>query len=180
MQYDIDLNAYEMNQVTLYAVQGEADSRTVTFNIIEKSGVQIANSNAKVINKMLDLTDYLPYLYIIKPDKKIIFTAGTVVDADNGTLSFVLPYQATTVSGIADCVIMLVKEETNLRIAGISLNITSASIDEAIESTDDFTALQQALSSVNSINNRIDNIVANIVVNGATPVFVDNTETMTD
>lgn len=26
MEYEVNLNAYEMNQVNLYAVQGEADS----------------------------------------------------------------------------------------------------------------------------------------------------------
>ena len=29
MEYEVDLNAYEMNQVNLYAVQGEADSRKI-------------------------------------------------------------------------------------------------------------------------------------------------------
>lgn len=173
MQYDIYANAYKSNQVAIYAVQGESNSRTVIFNIIEKSGVISATSNAKVTNKMLDLTDYTPYLYIIKPDKKLIFATGTVVDASNGVVSFTLPYQATTAAGTADCVIMLVKDDTNLRITGISLNIEAANIDGTIESTDDFSALQNALSSINSVNKRIDNIIANSVETDGNSELID-------
>ena len=54
MEYEVNLNAYEMNQVNLYAVQGEADSRKIICHIIEKSGVVIPTSNATVVNKMLN------------------------------------------------------------------------------------------------------------------------------
>ena len=129
MTVEYDINAYEMNQVTLYSVQGEAESRTVIFNIIEKSGIQIPTSNATVINKMLDLSDYTAKLYIIRPDNSIVSCDGTIANATNGTVSFILSEDCMKFSGIAECAIVFTKENTNLRVVGISLQIAVCNID---------------------------------------------------
>lgn len=167
MQYEVNINAYEMNQITLYAVQGETDSRTVIFNIIEKSGVQVPTSNAKVINKMLDLTGFSALLYIVKPDGHKVFTEGIVEDGENGKISFVLPYQATTSSGFATCFIVLINGSINLRVAGISLYIEKANIDDAIESTDDFSALQESLNKINNIED-LQKQINNLIIESGT------------
>lgn len=115
------VNAYELNQEIIYAVQGEVDSRTVIFNIVEKSGIVIPTSNAEVTNKMLDLTDYTAEMYAS--------CSGTIEDAKNGILSFVLSTDFAEVSGTGDCVIVLSKSDTNLRIVGITLNVQTSVIE---------------------------------------------------
>ena len=129
MILEYEVNAYETNQVSLYAVQGEKDSRTITFSIIEESGIQIPTSNAVVINKMLDLTDYTPTLYVIRPDDLIVSCEGTITDAENGIVTFVLSEECTELSGTAECAIVLTKDNTNLRVVGISLKIAACNID---------------------------------------------------
>lgn len=143
-----------MNQASIYAVKGESESRTVIFDIIEKSGVQIPAGNAKVINKMLNVIGCKVYLYITKPDKHTVFIEGSIKDAANGTVSFTLPYQATTAAGVADCTIMIVNGSFNLRIVGISLIIADNDIDDALESTDELTALTEALKDFSLIDGK--------------------------
>lgn len=129
MQYETDVHVYEMNQVTLYAVQGEANSRTLIFNIIEKSGVQIPTSNAIVVDKMLDLTEYTAKFYVIRPDSEVVFCAGTLTDAQSGQVSFKLSKACAKVSGICECVIVLTNGDKDLRVVGISLQVATCNID---------------------------------------------------
>lgn len=115
MEYEVNLNAYEMNQVNLYAVQGEADSRKIICHIIEKSGVVIPTSNATVVNKMLNLTDFTIKLYEIRSDGAVS-VEGTIEDAENGVVSFELSDDFTEQSGIFDCAVVLTKAIEDLRI----------------------------------------------------------------
>lgn len=128
MQYETDINAYEMNQVNLYAVQGEADSRTLIFNIIEKSGVQIPTSNAVVVNKMLDLTGFTAKFYVIT-DSEVNFVEGTILDTQNGQVSFELSKDCTATSGVAECAIILTKDNEDLRVVGITLQVAAINIE---------------------------------------------------
>lgn len=134
MEYEVNLNAYEMNQVNLYAVQGEADSRKIICHIIEKSGVVIPTSNATVINKMLDLTGFTIKLYEIRSDGAV-GVEGTIEDAENGIVSFELSDDFTELSGVFDCAIVLTKANEDLRIVGISLQVAKLSLDAATNLT---------------------------------------------
>ncbi len=127
---EYDINAYETNQITLYAVQGEADSRTLIFNIIEKSGLRIPTSNAVVVNKMLNITDFTVKLYIII-DNKISFVDGTVIDTENGRVSFVLSKNCTEIAGLAECAIILTRGNEELRIVGLSMQIDKLIIENS-------------------------------------------------
>lgn len=163
MQIEINVYADRINQAEIYAVQGEGNSRVIIFNIIEKDGMQLVHSNADVINKMLDLTGYTPRLYIRKPDGNVSYIEGTVLDAKNGKAAFTLTTQSTAVNGYAECNIVLTSEEKDLRIVGIHLTISSSfSYDEALESTNEFTALQSALLTVSQYDNKINKVQANI------------------
>lgn len=135
MEYEVNLNAYEMNQVNLYAVQGEADSRKIICHIIEKSGVVIPTSNATVVNKMLDLTDFTVKLYEIRSDGIVTSVEGTVDDAENGVVSFELSNDFTELSGIFNCAVVLTKAGVDLRIVGISLQVAKLSLDAATNLT---------------------------------------------
>lgn len=128
MEYEVNLNAYEMNQVNLYAVQGEADSRKIICNIVEKSGVVIPTSNATVVNKMLDLTGFTIKLYEIRSDGAVS-VEGMIEDAENGVVSFELSDDFTEQSGAFDCAVVLTKTNEDLRIVGISLQVAKLNIE---------------------------------------------------
>ena len=55
----------------MYTVLGEANSRTISFVIIEKSGVVAATSNAAVTNQYLDLTGYTVSLRVIETGAQV-------------------------------------------------------------------------------------------------------------
>ena len=104
---EYSVNAYENNQVNLYAVQGESDSRTIIFNIIEKSGIVAATSNATPINKMLDLTGYDVTLTVLNSEESVV--SGEILDAENGKVQFTLSKACSAEQGNFKCVIILTK-----------------------------------------------------------------------
>lgn len=135
MESEYNVYAYEKNQVTLYAVQGESESRTEIFNIIEKSGVVISTSNANVTNKMLDLTGYTADLFAVYNQEMIASCQGDITNATKGQVKFTLTADFMSVSGKLTCVIMLKKGSTNLRIVGITLDVQPVMIDPTKENT---------------------------------------------
>lgn len=156
MQTEINVYADQVNQISLYAVSGEYNSREFIFNVIEKDGTQLTNSNAEVINKMLDLTGYIPRLYILKPDNTVSFIEGNLIDAVSGKISFTLSSQSVAAAGVSECNIILTSDNKDLRIIGINLTVNKSIInDNAIESSNDFPALQTALFTVSQYDNRI-------------------------
>ena len=135
MESEYKINAYEKNQITLYAVQGECESRTVIFNIIEKSGIVISTSNANVNDKMLDLTGYTADLFAIYNQEMIASCQGDITNATKGQVKFTLTADFMSMSGKLTCVIMLKKGSTNLRIVGITLDVQPVMIDPTKENT---------------------------------------------
>lgn len=159
MQTEINVYADRVNQVPLYAVQGEYNSRDFIFNIIERDGTQLPNSNAEVINKMLDLTGYIPRLYILKPDNTVSFIEGNLIDAVGGKVSFTLSSQSVAAAGVSECNIILTSDNKDLRIIGINLTVNESIVnDGAVESDNDFSALQSALFTVSQYDNRIKSV----------------------
>lgn len=119
MTVEYSVNAYENNQVNLYAVEGEADSRTIIFNIIEKSGTVAATSNAVPENKMLDLTGYSVNLTVLNAEEATV--PGEILNAGNGKVQFTLSKACSSEPGSFKCVIILTKNNEDLRIVGITL-----------------------------------------------------------
>ncbi len=132
MNSEYRVNAYELNQIVMYAVRGECDSRTATFSIVEASGVVAATSNAVVQDLMLNLTDYSAKLYASLSDGTLVYCDGTIEDAQNGVVSFLLSAAFMAVPGKASCTIVLTKADTNLRITGIALNVQESSIESTV------------------------------------------------
>ena len=118
MVNEYKIKAYEKNQVELYAVLGESASRTVIFDIVEKSGIVAAVSNAQVTDQMLDLTGYTIALSRIGSSAE---TAGTIMNAQNGKVSFTLPADFCRPVGEYQCEIVLTKNSERLSIIGIGL-----------------------------------------------------------
>lgn len=133
MKVTYTIHAYEKNQVTLYAVQGEAESREIFFEIVEKSGTIIPASNAEIVNQMLDLTGYTAELYAMLGDSVAASCQGIIMDALAGSVKFILPAEFMTMAGKYHCVIILTKAATNLRIVGITLDVQPISADITIQ-----------------------------------------------
>ena len=131
MESEYTINAYEKNQVMLYAVQGECESRTVIFSIIEKSGIVIPTSNASVTNQMLDLTDYTAELQAVYNGQIIAVCTGETVNAQGGILQFTLTADFMSISGKLNCIMILEKNNTNLRIVGITLDVQSVGTESS-------------------------------------------------
>lgn len=146
---EININVYSDNEITIHAVQGEGGARKIIFNLIETSGEQIPTSNVPVENKMLDVSDSIINLFVLKPDGKIVYQNGTIENGQNGKISFILNSENFTQPGKAVCFIQIISAKAELRVVGITLKILSASTsDEQIESTNEFSALAQALQKV--------------------------------
>ena len=139
MEAEYTIRAYEKNQISLYAVLGEENSRTFIFNIIEKSGTISATSNAIPVNQMLDLTDYSVKFRLIGSD---IQTDGNIITADEGKVSFTLPKSFTESTGTFQCEIMLSKENESLGIIGIILNVAYPSVQTKKENIEEYEANQ--------------------------------------
>lgn len=126
MTAEYTINAYETNQVKLYAVEGEADSRQVFFKIVEKSGTVAAVSNAQPTDLMLDLTGMTAMLVVFDSYKKIE-CAGTITDAQGGIVRFTLSPELCQLHGKKECAIELTRSSDKLRIAGITLTVQEIS-----------------------------------------------------
>lgn len=118
MESEYKLKAYEKNQIELYAVLGETESRTVIFYIVEKNGVAAAVSNAQVTDQMLDLTGYAISLNRLGSSAQ---AAGTIMDAQNGKVGFTLPADFCRPVGKYQCEMVLTKTDERLSIIGIGL-----------------------------------------------------------
>lgn len=130
METSVNVYADRHNQVSLYAVQGEKGSRNVVFNIIEQSGEIMPNSNATIVNKMLDLTGYTCAFYVVKPNEEFVSANCIIVDAIKGIMSVTLTGQMLSTACEAECVIALTKTNQELRIVGIKLTIDSSNLNE--------------------------------------------------
>ena len=140
-----ELRAWEKNsRAVIFAVQSEALSRTVTVKLLDSGGQPI------------DLTLSTARLYVIKPDGTKIYVTGTTIDMQNGIVSFLLDSQAAAAAGTAQCYVVVTQADGGTLIfAGMTLIIAPASIDGSVQSTNEFTALQDALRVVQDIDNRI-------------------------
>ena len=136
-KYNITLDVWhQMPETVVTALQGEINSRFLEITITDKGS-------------FFNLTEKTVMVYMTKPDGKIIFNSCSVVDALNGKINVSLTSQMSIAAGtVKDFEIHIIgSDKTRLKITGICLKIkNAANADEAIESTNEFTALIEALS----------------------------------
>ena len=146
---EVKLNAWTMNYVQVLAVQGESQGRTIIATLIDRTGQTDGTFNAESVDRPIDLTGVTARLYCIKPDGTVTFSDGTIMDATNGIASFVLPYQATTAAGEVACQILLTKSDNStVKAIGLALNVQASDLEDAAESTNEFSALVTALNEI--------------------------------
>lgn len=141
---ELKLNAWTGNSgTTVFCVQGEQQARTLHITLIDRTGIQDVMSVAPVTPRYIDLTGYTPRMYVSKPDGTGVYFPGTVTDAENGRVDFTLTGQCVAVPGKANCTISLIKEDIELKIVGIVLDIKKSDTDDFIEgSKDEFVELE--------------------------------------
>lgn len=140
----IDINKKPFQTIT--ANKGEVGSRFIRITIVDNS-------------TPVDLTGVTVSLYAKKPDGKKVFNSVTVEDKANGVVLAELTSQILSVSGLVRLTLLLVKNGSKLASKQFLVNVDESIVDdEAIESTNEFTALVDALGRVNNIDSRFEKV----------------------
>jgi hypothetical protein len=113
----------------------------------------------------IDLTGALVTFYAKKPDGHVLFNECIVTDATNGKCTYKVTTQTSAAAGTLKAQIVITwgsgaekrSEEFDIKVKP-SLDITNA-----VESTDEFTQLQQALALTTGYNTRITANTNNII-----------------
>ncbi len=124
------------------------------------------NPNEQIIN----LNNHNIRAYFRLPDNNMVFVDGEVIDADTGEISVTIPNSVTRQVGTVECEVGIWGSEDNsfisLRVFTFDV-IESIRDDDAIEATEQFSALENALHTADRLdaglaaaNARIDNFVA--------------------
>ena len=135
--------------------------------------VQFFDDNLKTGNqeKALDISDCKARLYAVISDDTAAYVDGDVTDGKNGIVTFLIPNGVTAEAGDHECQIIIT--ETTDEIPMISTRLFVIKVrpslrnSEQIEATSQFTALDNALgtvdgldSRINAVNDRINEIIA--------------------
>ena len=175
----LDINKKPFQTIT--ANVGEVASRFVKITILDN-------------NIPIDLTGVTASLYAEKPDGKKVFNSVTIENKKNGIILAELTSQILAIEGFVKLTLLLVKNGARLCSKQFLLNVDSSIVDDkAIESTNEFTALTNALDRVNNIDSRLEYYVktvngvapndkGNVAISATleAPPIVDNIEEMTD
>ena len=148
----ITLKAWEDNKQTALAVQGEVGARWLDITLLDE-------------NIPLDLTNCFAVIYM--NTGVVIYNYCEIVDAINGQISVELTQNMSGIYGDFEAEIHIYDELGNLlKIKGLEITIRkSTDVTVTVEARDEFTALQQALSTVGEYSGRIDTNVTDILTN---------------
>ena len=137
----ITLNVWQPDDVRVQVNQGEVNSRFLEIKILDKK-------------KAFNLTGKTVIFYATKPDGNLIFNYCEIIDAQKGLINLAMTSQMSIVPGIMrDCEIDILDEElTKLKVKGLSIEIIRCTdFESAIESTSEFTVLDEALADVKKV-----------------------------
>lgn len=151
--YNITLKAWSDNAVleplTIY--QNDILSRTINITLMDSNGPPI------------DLTDSAVRVYFVKDDKKIVYQEADIISETNGKISVTCESQVTAVPGpVVAMVQAIYNNGSTLNIGPLRLIVAANNLDNAIISTNDFSALTEALSTVQQYDGRIATNTAGI------------------
>lgn len=133
----ITINPWNPPIGEIRVIQEEADGRDLVINLIDDNG------------SPLDLTDTTVSIYVQKPDNTMIYNS-CVVSGNQVTATFTL--QMMAVSGLTKlCELQIIDTDNHtLKVTLPPLRIIKSNYDGAIESTDEFSRLAEALNAVDS------------------------------
>ena len=157
------LHAWEDNQITERCTQGEYAGKVLQFKLVDKDGA-------------IDLTNCIVQYAVTRPDKTEDLLDCTV---DNGVVKCNLTYSVTSISGLVHGEVRVIGSNNSgtIKFYGVNLRVYKGVSDEAVEQSDEFTALIAALQKVVSItpdpdseNTYVVRLDDSIVQNGLNPV----------
>ena len=123
-------------KITIPAVQGESQGRSIRVSLYQKPGETLSLEKAAV------------NLYIQKPSGLLVMLAGEAEDSGKEAL-FTLTRESCSEAGYCRCFMQVVYEDQrDLRVNGLELFVLPCKLDEAVESSEEFTALERALAQV--------------------------------
>lgn len=133
----ITLNPWEPPLGEIRVIQEEADGRDLIINLIDDNG------------SPLDLTGKTVSVYIQKPDNTMIYNSCEV-EGNQATVTLTL--QMMAVSGLTKlCELQIVDTDNHtLKVTLPPLRIVKSSLVGAVESTDEFSRLAEALNEANN------------------------------
>ena len=132
IKLDINKKMYE----TISAKQGDTESRFLLFHLFDSS-------------LPFDLTEKSVRVYGIKPDEKKIFNDLVINDAKKGYCTLELTNQMLSVAGLVKLELVIYKGSKKLSSIPFVLNvISSLNSEDAIVSTNEFTALMNGLAAL--------------------------------
>ena len=169
----ISLNAWNRYLVTVQAVQGESRARKLAISLIDQSGAPI------------DLTDAGVRLYAEKKDGTKVFTDGIVTDVEKGIAEFILTNQLVSTPGeVKGNVVVTQSTGKCLKFIGLTIQVLPSDLENAVESTDEFSALTAALTKVDSgmaeINQAVQDVNAAVVQVDAAIQLVEEKTALAD
>lgn len=129
------------------AKQNDTKSRFIIFNLINN-------------NTPLDLTSNTVKIFAQKADTTIIFNNVIILDATNGKIQVELTSQTLAIAGDLNCELDIYGSDSSIFSSTVfTINVeVGIRNDTAIESTNEFTALTTALSSVSLYDSRLNNL----------------------
>lgn len=138
---EISLNIWEENQVLIYNVQGEVDSRQLKISFITQEGTN------------LDLSSKTITIYAEKPDGTKIYNDCTI-DTSTNTAIVNITSQMVSAVGILECEFQIFDSNNLLlKVTGLKLVVNSkGDFSQAIESTSEYNALTQAINEAKSLS----------------------------
>lgn len=147
---EISLKVWEENQVLIYAVQGEVDSRILEICFTEQDGNNLTLSGKRVT------------FYAKKPDGTQIYNNCSV---EGSTATVTLTSQMLSAVGILECEFQIFDSNNLLlKVNGLKIIVTSKEdFSEAVESTSEYNALTDALNKAEEYS---QTAVRGIKVNG--------------
>lgn len=130
---EISLKVWEENQVLIYTVQGEVDSRKLEVSFMEKEGDNLSLSGKRVT------------FYAKKPDGTQIYNNCSI---EGNVATITLTSQMLSALGILECEFQIFDSNSLLlKVDGLNIIVTSkGDFSEAIESTSEYNALTNALN----------------------------------
>ena len=137
----ITLNVLDTDQVRVKVNQGEVNSRFLRAQFIDK-------------NQPLDLEGKTVFFYAKKPDGNLIFNTCEIIYEKDGTVNLAVTSQMSIVAGkMKDCEFQVIDADlSKLKIKGLIFEIEPCTdYDSAIESTSEFSVLDQSIKEVQSL-----------------------------
>ena len=125
--------------------QGDILSRTFMITLIDASGAPI------------DLTISSVRVHFTKPNGHVCYIDASIINASAGIFSVTLDSQCTAVPGLVKTIVQVTSPDgENMYCTGPKISVGAINIEGSIISSNEFTALTDALAQVQNIANKAD------------------------